>query len=274
MIPAATQPPAHADVLRFFRILGDETRLSIIRMLSAGDLRAGELGAALRLPSNALAYHLKQLQSLRLLRDRRSGADARDVYYHLDLDCLHHLFAETGNALYPGLGAASGNLVVDDFGSVREVTSVTARPLRVLFLCTHNSARSQISEALMRHMGGERVEVYSAGSMPTEVHPDTFTVLRELGVDASGLHAKSLDQFVGEQMDYTITVCDRMRDICPAFIGDPNQIHWSFPDPLLIEEPEQRLNAFRQIAIELRTRIGYLLLLPHRQMSQPLHSFG
>jgi ArsR family transcriptional regulator, arsenate/arsenite/antimonite-responsive transcriptional repressor / arsenate reductase (thioredoxin) len=252
----ATSAPEVAD---FFRTLADDTRLAIIRMLALSDRKAGELGGALRLPSNAVSYHLKQLRSLGLLHERQSSADGRAVYYQLDVDRLAQLYADAGDALHPGLAASLPQPVE---GGETEAARSSTR-LRVLFLCTHNSARSQLAEALMRQMGGEYVEVYSAGSMPTEVHPDTIIVLQGLGIDPSPLYAKSLDRFVGEPLDYIITVCDRVRDICPSFTGDPNQAHWSFPDPVVVEDPEQRLKAFRQVAAELRTRIGYLLLLPH-----------
>ncbi len=138
----------------------------------------------------------------------------------------------------------------------------------MLFLCTHNSARSQLAEAILRQMGGEQVEVYSAGSMPTEVHPDAIAVLRELGLDPTPLYAKPLDRFIGERFDYIITVCDRVRDICPAFPGDPNQVHWSIADPVVVEDAERRIETFRQVAYELQTRIRYLLLLPHPATGQ------
>jgi protein-tyrosine-phosphatase len=107
------------------------------------------------------------------------------------------------------------------------------------------------------------VEVYSAGSMPTEVHPDAIIIMRELGLDPTPLYAKPLDRFIGEPFDYIITVCDRVRDICPAFPGDPNQIHWSIADPAVVEDAARREEAFRHVARELQTRIRYLLLLPH-----------
>jgi protein-tyrosine-phosphatase/DNA-binding transcriptional ArsR family regulator len=264
--PAMVAP----DVVSFFRMLADDTRLVIIRLLALSDLKAGELGSLLQLPSNAVSYHLKQLRALGLLRDRRSSADARDVYYRVDLERLERLYAEAGDALHPGLGALAHAAVDADAHEAVADAAVAAAPsptpsprLRVLFLCTHNSARSQLAEALLRQMGDERVEVYSAGSMPTEVHPDTLTVLHELGIDASPLYAKSLDQFVGEPFDYIITVCDRVRDICPSFPGDPSQAHWSFPDPVVLEDPARRLQAFRAVATELQMRIRYLLLLPH-----------
>jgi protein-tyrosine-phosphatase/DNA-binding transcriptional ArsR family regulator len=265
-------PPS--DVLRFFRVLADDTRLAIVRMLALSDLRAGEIGGALQMPSNAVAYHLKQLQRLALLQDRRSSADARDIYYHLDLPRLHSLFAATGDALYPGMGAESGSVVtvsetaVDAQARPPDVTGAASlplrplRPLRVLFLCTHNSARSQLAEAILRNMGGDQVEACSAGSDPTAVDPDALIVLRELGIDLAPLHAKALARFIGQSFDYLITVCDRVRDVCPVFPGDPHQVHWSFADPAVIEDPGRRLQAFREVARELQTRIRYLLLLP------------
>src|SRR5215470_1160083 len=107
--------PADAapDVLDFFRVLADETRLVIVRLLALSDLKAGELGEQLRLPSNAVSYHLKQLRGVGLLQDRRSSADARDVYYRVDLDRLAQLYAGAGDMLYPGLGASGKHPQVD-----------------------------------------------------------------------------------------------------------------------------------------------------------------
>jgi protein-tyrosine-phosphatase/DNA-binding transcriptional ArsR family regulator len=246
-----------ADNLTLFRLLADETRLTLVRLLALSDLRAGELGATLHMPSNALAYHLKQMRALGVLQERRSTADGRDVYYRLDQDHLHQLYTAAGESLVPGLSTAA------DPDAQRTGASPSVRLLRVLFLCTHNSARSQMAEALMRQMGGDQVVVYSAGSLPTQVHPDTLTVLREFGIDPSGLSAKALDEFIGEPFDYIITVCDRVREVCPAFPGDPARRHWSMPDPVLVEDPDGRLAAFRTVARELQTRIRYLLLLPH-----------
>src|SRR5262249_16631663 len=208
--------------------------------------------------------------------DRRSSADARDVYYRVDLDRLAQLYADAGDTLHPGLSTAAASpsaSIATDAATTQEMT----QPLRVLFLCTHNSARSQLAEALLRQIGGElgvQVEVYSAGSMPTAVDPDAVTVLRELGIDPSPLYAKSLDRFIGEPFDYLITVCDRVHDICPAFPRDPRQIHWSIADPAVVEDPTRRLAAFRQVARELQTRIRYLLLLPHPTTGQHLHIAG
>ncbi|HET9111191.1 MAG TPA: metalloregulator ArsR/SmtB family transcription factor [Ktedonobacterales bacterium] len=257
---------ARPEITHFFRLLADETRVRIVRLLSITDLRAHEIGAAVQAPPSAVSYHLKQLRTLGLLRERRSAADARDVYYHLALDRLTQLYTAGGDTLYPGL-STTPDANAHDHAQPAEATSP---PLRILFLCTHNSARSQLAEAIMRAMGSDQVEAFSAGSEPTEVAPEAIIVLRALGLDSSRLVAKSLTTFIGQQFDYIITVCDRVRDVCPVFPGDPEQIHWSFADPAVIEDPAQRLQAFREVAIDLQTRIRYLLLLPHPRTGRRL----
>jgi protein-tyrosine-phosphatase/DNA-binding transcriptional ArsR family regulator len=253
------------DGAQFLRLIADKARWLIVRMLALSDLRAGEIGAALHLPANALSYHLRRLRTAGVVRDRHSSGDARDVYYHLEVDRLRTLYAAAGDGLYPGLFALSGDTPSDTPAGQRTVRTgkTRSRPLRVLFLCTHNSARSQIAEALLRQMGGAQVEVLSAGSAPTAVDPEAIATLQAMGIDTSGLYAKSLDQFIGDSFDYIITVCDRVRDICPAFPNDPAQAHWSIADPAMFEDPGERTKAFYQVAVELQTRIRYLLLLPH-----------
>ena len=256
-----------ADGRRFLRLLADESRQAIVRLLAQSDRRASEIGAAVGLPPNAVSYHLKQLRDLGVLHDRRSSADARDVYYQLDIGRLHALYAAAGDALYPGMSAPLGQP-----HEQRDTPHSLSRPLRVLFLCTHNSARSQMAEAILRQMGGDQVEAFSAGSLPTEVHSEALATLREAGIDASGLSAKSLERFIGEPLDYIITVCDRVRDVCPSFPGDPAQAHWSIADPAVVEDPEQRAKAFREVLSELQVRIRYLLLLPHPGTGERFHS--
>ena len=252
---AATLAPARAstDVVQLFRALADETRLAIVRLLTLTDLRAGEVVELLRLPANVTSYHLKQLRSLGVVRDRRSSADARDVYYSLNLDRLQSLYVEAGESLHPALVQAHGT---DDAPAYLD------RPLRVLFLCTHNSARSQIAEGILRFLGGDQVEAFSAGSAPTIVHPETLDLLHEWGIDTTDCRAKSLSGFAGQTFDYIITVCDRVREECPVFPGDPAQMHWSLPDPLEVEDAALRRQAFRAVRQELQTRICYLLLVP------------
>jgi len=256
-IPLAVTRPAYLapDVLPFFKALADETRLSILRLLALTDLKSGEIVEQLRVPQNAVSYHLKHLRALGLLRDRRSTADARDVYYSLDFDRLQALYMTAGDALQVAAAPA------EDTGDAS--ASSLDRPLRVLFLCTHNSARSQLAEGIMRRLGGDAVEVYSAGSAPTAVHPIALTLLRRWDDDPARYTSKSLDLFVGQRFDYIITVCDRVRDGCPVFPDDPVRIHWSFPDPALVEDPDAQARAFGAVQRELCTRIRYLLTCKH-----------
>ncbi|MBV9242305.1 MAG: arsenate reductase ArsC, partial [Acidobacteria bacterium] len=119
---------------------------------------------------------------------------------------------------------------------------------RVLFLCTGNSARSQMAEGLLRHMAGDRFDVYSAGVEPSRVRPEAIAAMDEIGIDISGQQSKSVDEFTGKQFDYVITVCDNARQNCPVFPGNAVRIHWSFNDPASVEGNEKERNAaFRQV---------------------------
>lgn len=136
---------------------------------------------------------------------------------------------------------------------------------RVLFLCTHNSARSQIAEGLLRHMAGDRFEVVSAGTEKTRVHPLAIEAMREIGVDVSGQTSKTLDAFAGEQFDYVITVCDRANESCPMFPGHGRRIHWSFDDPsAAVGSDEQRLRAFRTVRDAIRQQLRLFAAVAER----------
>lgn len=129
-------------------------------------------------------------------------------------------------------------------------------PIRVLFLCTHNSARSQIAEAMLRQMGESDFAVYSAGTEVTRVHPLAIRVLQEQGINTDGLHSKSLTDFLGEQFDFVITVCDQANESCLIFPGDPQRIHWSISDLSAVEgTEEERLAAFRSVRMDLKRRL-------------------
>jgi protein-tyrosine-phosphatase len=134
----------------------------------------------------------------------------------------------------------------------------------VLFLCAHNSARSQMAEGILRHLGGEHVEVFSAGSAPSEVHPEAVQALADLGIDISQQQPKHLDIFANQRFDYIITVCDRVREASPLFPNDPECIHWSIADPAAVDEPAARKQAFQHTAQQLVTRIRHLLLFIDR----------
>ena len=132
---------------------------------------------------------------------------------------------------------------------------------RVLFLCTHNSARSQMAEGLLRGLAGDRFEVHSAGTEATYVRPQAISAMVEVGVDISGQESKTLERYLGETFDYVITVCDAANEACPIFSGAKNRLHWSFEDPSLATGTEaERLEVFRRVRDEIQQRIEEELL--------------
>jgi arsenate reductase (thioredoxin) len=141
----------------------------------------------------------------------------------------------------------------------REGRISSVRPIpatRVLFLCTHNSARSQMAEGLLRRLAGERFEVFSAGTEASGVRPLAIKVMAELGIDISGQQSKTLDRYVDEPFDAVITVCDQANEACPVFFGAKQRLHWSFPEPSnATGSEEQRLQVYRQVRDAIQERI-------------------
>jgi len=143
---------------------------------------------------------------------------------------------------------------------------MTAAPIRVLFVCTGNSARSVMAEALLRHHGGERFEVHSAGTEPKGVNPLTLRVLAEAGIDASPARSKSVTEFLGQSFDYVVTVCDQARQTCPVFPGVHESLHWGYEDPAAAEgSEEERLTVFRSVFIQMAERVKQFALITARQ---------
>lgn len=242
----------------FLKLLAHELRWRLVEALARSDRRVQELVALVGEPHNLVSYHLRRLRDQALVSERRSSADGRDVYYSLDLDRLKGLYFAAGESLHPGISdrprVASGS----EEGHGRRV--------RVLFLCTHNSARSQMAEGILRHLGGDGVEVHSAGTVTTRVHPLAIAAMAEKSIDIGGQRSKHLDEFSGQEFDFVVTVCDNARESCPVFSGAPERIHWSIADPSAVEGDEAtRLRAFHVAADELMTRIRYLLQLIERQ---------
>jgi arsenate reductase len=136
---------------------------------------------------------------------------------------------------------------------------VSARE-RVLFLCTHNSARSQMAEGWLRRLAGDRYEVASAGTEATRVHPLAARAMGEVGVDLAGHASKTLDRFTTESWDWVITVCDAANERCPLFVGPARRVHWSFEDPSQAGgSQEERLATFRRVRDLIRARLdGWL----------------
>jgi arsenate reductase len=134
--------------------------------------------------------------------------------------------------------------------------------MRVLILCTGNSARSQMAEGLLRHDGGAAFEVFSAGTKPSHVRPEAIAAMHEIGIDISGHRSKSVDEFAGQPFDYLITVCDNARESCPIFPAATRRIHWRLDDPAAAQgSEEKRLTEFRRIRDELRRDIQHFVQL-------------
>jgi protein-tyrosine-phosphatase/DNA-binding transcriptional ArsR family regulator len=246
------QPP------NFLKLVAHDLRWRTLSALTHSDYRVQELTRLLGVPQNLISYHLKQLRDAQLVTERRSAADGRDVYYSVDLERFRQLYYSAGEALHPSLAPMNGRPHEQDIGQ----SAYAGLPsTRVLFLCTHNSARSQMAEAIMRQLGKQAVDVFSAGSHPSHVHPEAIRAMSEIGIDISTQCSKGMEPFVDQEFDYIITVCDRVREACPVFPGDPEHIHWSFPDPATIESEEERRLAFKSIANDLSTRIRLLLSL-------------
>jgi arsenate reductase len=157
-------------------------------------------------------------------------------------------------------------------GTTKE-TTMTDQPIRVLFVCTGNSARSQIGQALLQHLGGSDFAVESAGTEPKGVNPYAVRVLAEVGIDWSGAESKTLAPFLEQPFDYVITVCDRARQACPVFPGSTNSLHWGLEDPAEVEgDDEEKLAAFRRTRQELTQRLRPFIEIARRTAGLPIES--
>src|SRR4051794_12918332 len=234
---------------RFLRLAGHPLRWRLLGELARSDRRVGELCELAGRPQSLVSYHLRQLRDGQLVSMRRSDADGRDTYYVLDLPRCGELLASAGVSLHPGLAPTP-----------RARAERRSALARVLFLCTGNSARSQIAEALCEQLSRGAVSAASAGSHPKPLHPNAVRVMRERGIDLAGRRSKHLSEFRHRRFDYLISLCDRVREVCPEFPGGPELIHWSIPDPA--REPgsdEETLPAFERTTTALSTRIDFLI---------------
>ncbi len=238
----------------FVQLAGHPLRWRLLRELTRSDRAVRELTQRLGEPQNLVSYHLRRLRDGGLVSTRRSAADGRDSYYAVDLSRCQDQLQATGSALHPAL-----RLVPPTPASE---AAKGARHRRVLFLCTGNSARSQIAEALLEHASAGRVHAASAGSHPKPLHPNAVRVMRSRGIDISANRTKHLNEFVSQRFDAVITLCDRVREVCPDFPSQPQLAHWSMPDPAA-EATTSRATyaAFERTAVELEGRIRFLLPL-------------
>lgn len=245
------------------RLVAHPLRWRLLQELVVSDRRVRELTVLVDEPQSLVSYHLGQLRAGELVRCRHSSADRRDSYYAVDLTSCGEQLQAAGGALHPGLHVVRA--------SPPHRATGRGRRRRVLFLCTGNSARSQIAEALLVQMSEGAIEAASAGSAPKPLHPHAVRVLAERGIDISGNRTKHLDEFVGQRFDVVVTLCDKVREVCPEFPSHPRVVHWSIPDPAL-EAPTRRAShaAFERTVEELDTRIEFFLaLLDQPSMSQP-----
>ncbi|MEX1252923.1 MAG: ArsR family transcriptional regulator [Dehalococcoidia bacterium] len=238
---------------RFVQLLADEQRWRLLQELARSDRKVSELTELLGKPQNLLSYHLATLRDAGIVSARRSSADRRDSYYRMDLRRCADLLCEVGPALEPGLRV---DWVVPRAPEGR-------RPRRkpsVLFLCTGNSARSQMAEALLERHSGGAIRARSAGSHPRPLHPNAVRVMAERGIDISTNATKHLDRFRQMRFGWVITLCDKVREICPEFPGAARTAHWSMPDPASEGgSNEASYAAFERTAEELESRIPFLI---------------
>ncbi|WP_344943669.1 ArsR family transcriptional regulator [Sphaerisporangium flaviroseum] len=258
-------PSGEAVLPPFVRLVAHAVRWRLLSELARSDLRVRELVALVDQPQNLVSYHLRLLRSGGLVVARRSSFDGRDSYYHLDLERCAHALAAAGAALHPALRLVPAQPA--------NAAGESAAP-SVLFVCTGNSARSPIAEALLRHRTGGRAEVTSAGSHPKPLlHPDAVRVLRQrYGIDIADRRPRQLDTMTGRRFDYVISLCDKVREVCPEFDDRPQRLHWSIPDPAATGDGTAQAGypAFDRTAAEIDTRIRYLLPVlaqtPHREV--------
>jgi protein-tyrosine-phosphatase/DNA-binding transcriptional ArsR family regulator len=240
--------------LEFLQLVADPLRWRLLGELALSDRRVGELTELLGKPQNLVSYHLGELRKAGLVSARRSSADGRDTYYRVDLRRCGEMLCAAGRGLQPGL-----RLEPRAPEPLSLATTRTRAP-RVLFLCTGNSARSQMAEALLEHRSGHLIQARSAGSHPKPLHPNAVRVMAERGIDISGRPTKHLNRLARRRFDHLITLCDKVREVCPEFPGQPTTAHWSMADPAAAGDTDEETSAaFERTAEDLEERIGSLL---------------
>jgi protein-tyrosine-phosphatase/DNA-binding transcriptional ArsR family regulator len=261
-----------------FESLASGVRLDIFRLLvkvGPRGLVAGEIASALNLPSTNLSFHLKALSHATLVTVVQEGRFQR---YRANLPLMQDLIA------YLTAECCSGQpqLCTDIFPPVTAFTTrgstMANKVFNVLFLCTHNSARSILAEAILNHIGQGRFKAYSAGSSPRDneqPNPLSLQVLQHAGMSVEGLRSKSWDEFGASDaphMDLVITVCDDAAgEVCPHWPGQPATAHWSYPAPSAVEGTEaQKLEAFRQTLLALKRRLDLLISLPDAMLERAM----
>jgi ArsR family transcriptional regulator, arsenate/arsenite/antimonite-responsive transcriptional repressor / arsenate reductase (thioredoxin) len=242
---ALSEPP------QILGLLSDPLRWRLLTELGRSDRRVNELVEILGKPQNLVSYHLAELRNGGIVTARRSSADGRDMYYRADMVRCADLLAEVGPALHPAL---SGSPSEPGQGASRR------RRQRVLFLCTGNSARSQMAEAFVADRSQGTIEAFSAGRHPKPLHPNAVRVMAEQGIDISKNRTKPLSRYLRSRFDRVITLCDKVREVCPEFPGSPETTHWSIADPAATTSNDQdSLAAFQEVAADIDGRVTLFL---------------
>ncbi|HEX8861277.1 MAG TPA: MarR family transcriptional regulator [Actinomycetes bacterium] len=248
-------PPAlrHPAPPSFLRLAGHPLRWRLLRELAHSDRQVRELTGLLGQPQSLVSYHLGRLLEGQLVRRGRSAADRRDAYYSLDLARCGELLIATGAALHPGLRLVQP-------ADAEQAPPPPSPHTRVLFVCTGNSARSPMAEALTRQLAPVTVDAFSAGIHPKPLHPNAVRAMREHGIDLGGRRPRHLSEFTGQHLDYLVSLCDRARERIPRLPDEPERIHWSITDPARDGVGDaETYPAFQQTAAELATRVRFLL---------------
>ena len=239
-----------------FRLSGHPVRWRLLQELVGSDRQVRELSTLVDERQSLTSYHLGLLRKGGLVLARRSAADGRDTYYSLDLRACRDALVEAGAALHPGLRLVQPP---GSTGGAKARRGSTGRATKVLFMCTGNSARSQMAEAILESLAGPRVQVRSAGSSPKRLHPGAVRAMHARGIDISGRRTKHVDEFADEHFDFVITLCDKVREVCPELGSSTVTSHWSIPDPAVESGDGPDDAPFIRVADELTTRIDFLL---------------
>lgn len=235
----------HTVGLESLRLLTDEVRWRLLNELRYSDRQVRELVEWLKLPQNLVSYHLGILRQAGLVRTHRSEADARVQYYSLDFHTLQQHYEQIGANLHLSVAANTTSNTTDR---------------SVVFICSANSARSQMAEGLLRQLSGGTIKVRSAGISPSMIHPNAVQVMTEIGIDIAYQQAKSILDLQNYQPDIVVTVCDKAREACEHCFDAPLQLHWSIPNPTH-ENTDTQYRAFQQTRDLLLERIQALLAL-------------
>ena len=236
--------------VEFLQLIADPLRWQLLTELGRSDRRVGELCEVVGKPQSLVSYHLRELRGGGLVSARQSAADGRDTYYQANIGRYAEELSAVGGALHPGAGLAR---------SVKTSAAPRSAKQRVLFLCTGNSSRSQIAEALLEERTHRAIAARSAGSHPKPVHPNAVRVMAERGIDISGQRSKHLERFTQNRFDRVITLCDKVREVCPDFLGRPTSAHWSMADPAADGDDDASYPAFVRTADEIETRVSMLI---------------